>query len=96
MTIKELGEIMDAGLDSLGLGVVPLSMDQVVLGDLKRSRLHEIKVLFITGMNDGKIPPNLEDRGIISDDEKELCMEVLNGKLTKDDFIKIMLERCTV
>ncbi|MFQ9748738.1 MAG: hypothetical protein ACLRYY_07335 [Anaerobutyricum soehngenii] len=43
MTIKELGEIMDAGLDSLGLGVVPLSMDQVVLGDLKRSRLHEIK-----------------------------------------------------
>ena len=28
--------------------------------------------------------------------EKELCMEVLNGKLTKDDFIKIMLERCTV
>ena len=32
----------------------------------------------------------------LSDDEKELCMEVLNGKLTKDDFIKIMLERCTV
>ena len=30
----------------------------------------------------------------LSDDE--LCMEVLNGKLTKDDFIKIMLERCTV
>ena len=28
--------------------------------------------------------------------EIELCMEVLNGKLTKDDFIKIMLERCTV
>ncbi len=24
----------------------------------------------------------------LSDDEKELCMEVLNGKLTKDDFIK--------
>lgn len=32
----------------------------------------------------------------LSDDEKELCMEVLNEKLTKDDFIKIMLERCTV
>lgn len=32
----------------------------------------------------------------LSDDEKELCMEVLKGKLTKDDFIKIMLERCTV
>lgn len=30
MTIKELGEIMDAGLDSLGLGVVPLSMDHAI------------------------------------------------------------------
>ena len=29
----------------------------------------------------------------ISDNEKELCMEVLNGKLTKDEFIKIMLEK---
>ena len=31
----------------------------------------------------------------VSDAEKKLCMDVLNGKLTKDDFIKIMLERCT-
>ena len=29
----------------------------------------------------------------ISDNEKELCMEVLGGKLTKDEFIKIMLEK---
>ncbi len=75
MSVKELGEVMDAGLDALGLGVVPLSMDQVVLGDLKRTRLHEIKVLFITGMNDGKIPPNLEDRGLLSDAEKDLLKE---------------------
>ncbi|WP_337869576.1 hypothetical protein [Hominilimicola sp.] len=32
----------------------------------------------------------------VSDVEKKLCMEVLDGKLTKDEFIKIMLERCTV
>ena len=29
----------------------------------------------------------------ISDNEKELCMEVLDGKLTNDEFIKIMLEK---
>ena len=65
MAVKELAEIVDAGLDALGLGVVPLTMDQVVLGDLKRTRLHEVKVLFITGMNDGRIPPNIEDRGLL-------------------------------
>ena len=72
MAVKELAEIVDAGLDALGLGVVPLTMDQVVLGDLKRTRLHEVKVLFITGMNDGRIPPNIEDRGLLSDEEKEV------------------------
>ena len=32
----------------------------------------------------------------ISDQEKDLCLDVLNGKLTKSEFIKIILERCTV
>ncbi len=31
----------------------------------------------------------------VSEYEKQLCMDVLNGKMTKDDFIKTMLERCT-
>ncbi len=31
----------------------------------------------------------------ISDTEKKLCMDVLNEKLTKDDFIKTVLEICT-
>ena len=76
MAVKELAEIVDAGLDALGLGVVPLTMDQVVLGDLKRTRLHEVKVLFITGMNDGRIPPNIEDRGLLSDEEKEVLKKL--------------------
>ena len=31
----------------------------------------------------------------LSDDEKELCMEVLNGKLTKEDYIKKKQQRST-
>lgn len=31
---------------------------------------------------------------VLSDDEKKLCLDVLNGKLTKEEFIQIMLERC--
>lgn len=31
----------------------------------------------------------------VSDTEKNLCMDVLNEELTKDDFIKTMLEICT-
>lgn len=30
----------------------------------------------------------------LSDYEKDLCMDVLNGKITKDEMIEIMLKRC--
>lgn len=75
LPIRELSEIIDAGLDALGLGVVPLSMDQVILGDLKRTRLPDIQILFIVGMNEGMIPPSLEDRGIISDEERQILQK---------------------
>ena len=31
----------------------------------------------------------------VSEQEKNLCLDVLNGKLTKSEFIKKILERCT-
>lgn len=31
---------------------------------------------------------------VFSDGEKELCMKAFEGKITKDEFIKILLERC--
>ena len=74
-SLKEVSEILDAGLESLGLGVAPLTMDQLILGDLKRTRLAEIKVLFIAGMNDGKIPPALEDGGLLNDEDKDLLRQ---------------------
>lgn len=32
----------------------------------------------------------------ISEYERMLCMKVLNGNLEKSEFIKIMLERCSM
>lgn len=75
MPVEELAQIMDAGLDALEIGAPPLSADALILGDLKRTRLPDVKVLFIVGMNDGNIPPSLEDKGMISDDEKQILEE---------------------
>lgn len=75
-SVEELAEIMDAGLDALGLGTAPLSGDQVILGDLKRTRLPDNKILFFVGMNEGKIPPVREEKGIIHDEEKKVLQEL--------------------
>ena len=72
MSADELSDITDAGLESLELGIPPLSMDQVVLGDLKRTRLPQVRALFIVGLNDGIIPPVPEDRGIFNDEDKNV------------------------
>lgn len=75
LSCRELSELVDTGMESLGLGVVPLSMDQMILGDLKRTRLTDIKVLFIAGLNEGLLPPSLHEGGILSDDEKKILSE---------------------
>ena len=72
LDLKELSDLFDAGLETITFATPPLSMDQAILGDLKRTRLPDIKVLFFVGMNDGDIPPVPEDQGILSDEDKRI------------------------
>ncbi|MBR5047058.1 MAG: PD-(D/E)XK nuclease family protein, partial [Eubacterium sp.] len=76
MSLTELSQLFDAGLETLSLTSPPLSMDQVILGDLKRTRLPEIRVLFFVGMNDGEIPPVPEDGGILNDEDKRILSDL--------------------
>lgn len=93
LPLDELVQIMDAGPDALELGAPPLSMDALILGDLKRTRLSDIRVLFIAGVNDGKVPPSLEDKGMLHDEEKQVLDDrgihlslCLDEQALEDDF----------
>ncbi|MDR1018710.1 MAG: hypothetical protein LBM02_08430, partial [Lachnospiraceae bacterium] len=67
--ISEFAKVFDAGLNSLKIGIVPPTTDQVVVGDLTRTRLDDIKALFIIGANDIYIP-KIGGEGIISEKDK--------------------------
>lgn len=58
-------------LSSINVGVLPYSNDCVVIGDMERSRLSEIKVLFLIGCHDGNIPGSFGSGGLLSDSERE-------------------------
>ena len=47
----------------------------MVVGDIERTRLKEIRVLFFVGINDGNIPKNAGSGGLISDIDREFLQE---------------------
>ena len=69
--IGEFNELIDLGLKDLSLGRIPNMLDMVIVGDITRTRLDEVKVLYMIGVNDGIIPKKGTPAQIISDREKE-------------------------
>lgn len=58
------------GLDSLKLGMLPAEPDQLLIGDVERSRMGDIKALLVLGFNEGTIPGTHRSGGIITDRER--------------------------
>lgn len=75
LKIREFSEILDAGLDAAKVAVIPPGYDSVTIGDIERTRLNHIKVLFFIGVNDGIIPKAAAKGGIISEYERQLLKE---------------------
>ncbi|MCR4740142.1 MAG: PD-(D/E)XK nuclease family protein [Lachnospiraceae bacterium] len=71
VSITEFSELLDAGFDEIRIGIIPSDQDYVQIGDIKRSRLRDIKALFFVGVNDGIIPKRSQKGGLISDTERE-------------------------
>lgn len=75
MNLKEYATILESGLSQCEMGLVPPGLDQVVVGDFERSRLHEVKALFIMGLNEGKIPKTSIKANILSDTDKDELLQ---------------------
>lgn len=75
MTLKEFSDILDSGLTEISVGTIPQNVDRIVVGDIERTRLKQVKVLFFLGVNDGNIPKGAGGGGIISDIDREFLRE---------------------
>ena len=70
-TIKEFSDILKVGFSEIRVGVLPQTVDSLLVGDMQRTRLKEIKELFIVGVNDGNIPKSGTGGGLLSVPDKE-------------------------
>jgi ATP-dependent helicase/nuclease subunit B len=75
ITLEEFRDILESGFGEIEVGTIPQNVDRVVVGDMERTRLKQVKVLFFLGVNDGNIPKNASKGGIISDIDREFLRE---------------------
>ena len=72
---QEFADILEAGFGEITVGTIPQNVDRIVVGDMERTRLKQVKILFFLGVNDGNIPKNASKGGIISDMDREFLIE---------------------
>ena len=71
IALKEYRELLDAGMEEARIGVIPPSLDEVMVGDIELTRLKDIRALILLGVNDSLIPGNASAGGLISDRDRE-------------------------
>ena len=65
-------QILDAGFEEIKVGVIPATIDQVMVGDITRSRLESVMVLFFVGVNEGIVPQKKPGGSILTDGDREV------------------------
>lgn len=94
LTLAEAAAILEAGLEQCTMGMIPPTVDCLLIGDIERSRLPEIKHLFVLGVNEGILPAPALPHGIFTENERDLLslngMELADGgrmKIFEEQFL---------
>jgi len=74
--IERFTKTLKIGFGEYKIGLIPASLDQVLVGSVERSKSHEIKALYILGANDGVFPSTAAEEGILSDRDRALLNHV--------------------
>ena len=76
MDINEFYKIFEAGIREIEVGTIPKNVDRILIGDIERTRVSEVKALFLVGCNDTNIPKATDKGGILSSVERESLLNL--------------------
>ncbi len=74
-SLEEFIELLDAGFAEVKVGIIPPGSDRVMVGDMERTRLKDVKILFLVGANEGNIPKSFTGGGILSQMDRDFLEE---------------------
>jgi ATP-dependent helicase/nuclease subunit B len=76
LELEEFRDILAVGFGDISVGTIPQDVDRIMVGDIERTRLREVRVLFLVGVNDGNIPSNVGGGGILSDIDRQFLLDL--------------------
>ncbi len=76
LELNEFLELLTTGLGGKQLGEIPSGIDQVLVGALARSKSHDIRYLYMMGLNDGIVPTNIRESALLSHREADRLKEL--------------------
>ncbi len=92
ISVSDFKDILEAGLAEASVRVIPATMDQVVIGDLTRSRFSNPLVFFVAGITSTEIPKAESDHKIITDRDRKLFSEI-GAELAPDRTEEALIQR---
>lgn len=70
MTGRQFREVIESGLADFTLGLVPSTLDQVLVSSIERSRHPPIRAAFVLGFCEGQFPARILDDDIFGEDDR--------------------------
>ena len=93
INMDDFEKLVLSGIEELKIGIIPPGIDDVMVGDIERTRLKDIKkMIFLVGANDGIIPKVSDTATIVNDSDREELKKqnVELAPTTKENVFKQM------
>jgi len=95
ISLEVYGDMLKQAMISYKIALIPLTLDQVILGDVARVKSDNIRGLYILGVNDGIFPKTVSDEGIITDKDisklKERGFELFIDSKTRSIYEQFLV-----
>ncbi len=76
INVAQLRKYLYVALMHQSIGIIPTSVDEVIIGDIARTRTNEVKALVVIGANEGLFPVPAKDCDAINDSDKKALAKV--------------------
>ncbi|HYE67662.1 MAG TPA: PD-(D/E)XK nuclease family protein [Anaerovoracaceae bacterium] len=70
ISADEYSTILKSGFEAVEIGLLPPTIDQIIVGTMQRTRAGNIKALIVLGANDGLLPAAAVSESLLNEDEK--------------------------